>query len=109
MRTLLATPRAVLWACAGLIAIVWLDVLDLMASLALLNLPGYSEANAIAYAGGAVSLAAVKLLIPIALGLLLLWSYRQPRLFRVVTLVLWLAVLPYVAVVTHNLLLLLAR
>jgi hypothetical protein len=102
--------RAVGLACCAIVFITWVDVLDEIATLTLLQQPGYREANPIALAFGVPVLIAVKLLVPIALGLLLLILYRaRPALFRIVTAVLWLAIPVYVAVVAHNLQLLFTR
>jgi hypothetical protein len=97
-------------ACAGLIFITWIDVLDEVATLVLLQQPGYIEANPIAQAFGVPALVAIKFTVPIVLGLLLLFLYRpRPVLFRVVTLILWCAIPFYVAVVAHNVQLIMAR
>jgi hypothetical protein len=97
-------------ACVGLIAITWLDMLDLVETLVLLEHGGYGEANLVAAVEGSLSILMIKLVVPILIGLLLLLTYRRSqRLFRLVTLVLWLAIVPYAAVVTHNLQLLLSR
>jgi hypothetical protein len=91
-------------------AITWLDMLDLVETLVLLEHGGFGEANVIAVAGGTVSLTAIKLLVPIVIGLLLVYLHRRsPRLFHLITLVLWLAILPYAYVVAHNLTLLFTR
>lgn len=110
MRAIFSAPRWVLLACVGIIAITWLDVLDLFETLVLLQIPGYAEANVALSAAGQGALAIIKVLIPILIGILLIVCYRQSaRLFRTVTLVLWLATVPYGAVVIHNMLLLLHR
>ena len=110
MRTLLSAPRWVLFACLGLIVIVWLDVLDLVESVSLLAQPGYAEANVVLSLADRATFAVIKVLIPILVGAILLVTYRRsPVLFRTLTLILWLAAVPYAIVVVHNLQLLWTR
>jgi hypothetical protein len=110
MLSFIRSHPAIAWACCAIIFITWLDVLDEVATLVLLNRPGYAEANPIAQAFGVPVLVTIKLLVPIVLGLLLLLLYRaRPALFRIVTVVLWLAIPFYVAVVAHNVHLLFTR
>jgi hypothetical protein len=106
MRYLFTVPRWVLLACAGLIAVAWLDMLDLVETMTLLQTPGYAEANVVLSLAGQGAIALIKVLIPLLIGLILVVTYRRSsRVFRLVTLILWLAILPYAAVVLHNLLL----